>query len=277
MAGDWIPMQVDLNTRREVLLLCKATGWSQFEVIGRLWHFWSWVSRESADGQLRGVDTVVLSAVLGVPEKFLTGLVEVGWLVVASDGLIVPNYGRWFSGAAKIRLGERVRWQERRSPAARGDPQQDSGGNSGGNSGGTPELHKRREHNKKDKKPSCRKLRFDEADRAIAQWMFGLIRKLNPDHKPPNLDAWANTVRLMREQDQRAPEDIRAVFAWANADPFWQVNILSAEKLRSQFDQLAVKRHRPSGSSREPEEAPNVNYDFDAYLESQKPKARASA
>lgn len=254
MAGDWIPMQVDLNTRREVLLLCKATGWSQYEVIGRLWHFWSWVSRESADGQLRGVDTVVLSTVLGVPEKFLTGLVAVGWLVVASDGLIVPNYGRWFSGAAKIRMGERVRWKERRSSAARGDPQEDSGGNSGGNSGGTPELHKRREHNKKDKKPSCRKLRFDEADRAIAQWMFGLIRKLNPDHKPPNLDAWANTVRLMREQDQRVPEDIRAVFAWANADPFWQVNILSAEKLRAQFDQLNLKRRgshgKPSAGSR---------------------------
>jgi hypothetical protein len=72
--------------------------------------------------------------------------------------------------------------------------------------------------------------------------MLGLIRDLNPEHKQPSLDRWANTIRLMRERDRRSSEDIRAVFAWANADSFWQGNILSPDKLRKQFDQLNLKR-----------------------------------
>ena len=158
MAGDWIPMQVDLDSRREVLILCHLTGWSKFEVIGRLWHFWSWVSRESADGCIRGVSTAVLADVLGVPKKFLEGLVAVGWLVETADGLIVPNYDRWFSGSAKIRLGEQLRWHYRRKPrfgshqSSEHSPKNgehsggSSGGSSGGNSGKTPE-HNIREEN----------------------------------------------------------------------------------------------------------------------------------
>ncbi len=106
------------------------------------------------------------------------------------------------------------------------------------------------------KDSSCPKLRFDEEDRAVAEWMLDLIRKLNPAHKKPNLDRWANTIRLMRERDGKTPEDIRAVFAWANADSFWQSNILSPEKLRDQFDQLTLKRKgnhaRPSETHRRP-------------------------
>ncbi len=90
---------------------------------------------------------------------------------------------------------------------------------------------------------SCRTFRFDEGDREIAEWMFSLIRKLNPKHKEPNLEHWANDIRLMREQDKRTPEDIRAVFAWANSDSFWHKNILSPEKLRKQFDQLTLNRN----------------------------------
>lgn len=88
---------------------------------------------------------------------------------------------------------------------------------------------------------SRRTCRFDEEDQAIAEWMFSLIRKLNPEHKQPNLDAWANDIRLMRERDHRTPENIRATFAWANQDGFWQANILSPGKLREQFDQLKLR------------------------------------
>ena len=154
MAGDWIPMQVDLDSRREVLILCHLTGWSKFEIIGRLWHFWSWVSRESADGCIRGVSTAVLADVLGVPKKFLEGLVAVGWLVETADGLIVPNYDRWFSNSAKIRLGEQLRWHARRKRYVKSPPNgehfpkisEHSGGSSGvfsgGSSGKTPEHNK---------------------------------------------------------------------------------------------------------------------------------------
>lgn len=89
---------------------------------------------------------------------------------------------------------------------------------------------------------SCPKLRFDEADTATARWIFGLIKAMNPTHRQPNIDQWANEIRLMRERDHRRDEEIRQLFGWANADPFWRANILSPAKLRAQWDQLIIKR-----------------------------------
>ncbi len=97
--------------------------------------------------------------------------------------------------------------------------------------------------------PSSRKLHSDEADMATARWMLGKLREQMPGFKQPNLDRWANKIRLMRERDNRVPEDIRAVFEWANADSFWQSNILSPAKLREKFDQLNLKRKNPSNES----------------------------
>lgn len=58
---------------------------------------------------------------------------------------------------------------------------------------------------------------------------------------PDKLDNWANTMRLMIEQDKRTAEDIKVVIEWCQQDSFWSTNILSADKLRKQFDQLKMK------------------------------------
>lgn len=90
--------------------------------------------------------------------------------------------------------------------------------------------------------PTRRKV-FSEDDLAIATWMFEVLKTDNPDHKPPNLKTWANDIRLMRERDNRKPEHIRALFAWAHKDSFWCANILSPGKLREKWEQLAAKRN----------------------------------
>ena len=48
-------------------------------------------------------------------------------------------------------------------------------------------------------------------------------------------------MRLMIEQDKRTAEDIKVVIEWCQQDSFWSTNILSADKLRKQFDQLKMK------------------------------------
>ncbi|WP_428398254.1 replication protein [Marinobacter salarius] len=58
-----------------------------------------------------------------------------------------------------------------------------------------------------------------------------------------NLADWANTVRLMRECDNRDPAAIQALFAWAHNDSFWWQNILSPQSLRAKWSQLAAKRN----------------------------------
>lgn len=80
-----------------------------------------------------------------------------------------------------------------------------------------------------------------EEDHLAAQWIFSLVRKLNADAKEPNWDGWANDIRLMRESDKRDHRQICDLFKRANADTFWQSNILSPAKLREKWDQLVIR------------------------------------
>ncbi|RZN55161.1 helix-turn-helix domain-containing protein [Avibacterium paragallinarum] len=87
------------------------------------------------------------------------------------------------------------------------------------------------------------RFKFSDDDMTAAQWIFGLVQKLNPDVKPPSFDSWANEIRLMRERDGRTHREICELFQWANQDSFWKANILSPAKLREKWDQLTVKKN----------------------------------
>lgn len=79
-------------------------------------------------------------------------------------------------------------------------------------------------------------------DLVTAEWMYQQILTLNPTHKKPNIEKWADEIRLIRERDGRSDEEIRTLFAWANNDPFWRTNILSPATLRKQWDKLVIKK-----------------------------------
>lgn len=79
-----------------------------------------------------------------------------------------------------------------------------------------------------------------QRDKSLAEFMFQKIKTVMPKTKPPNLDKWADTIRLMRERDELSRDEIQSVFEWANADEFWRMNILSPAKLREQFSRLSV-------------------------------------
>lgn len=93
--------------------------------------------------------------------------------------------------------------------------------------------------------------KISDEDKRCAKWMFGLIQELNPKAKAPNLNTWANDVRLMRERDQRTHREIAKAFKWANNDPFWRSNILSPAKLREKFDVITLRMAEklPAGKS----------------------------
>jgi hypothetical protein len=82
----------------------------------------------------------------------------------------------------------------------------------------------------------------DSTEIRLSELLLKKILLRNPNHKKPNLQIWAKDIDRMIRIDHRIPEDIRAVVEWCQADPFWQNNILSPAKLRSQFDQLQLKR-----------------------------------
>jgi hypothetical protein len=49
--------------------------------------------------------------------------------------------------------------------------------------------------------------------------------------------------------DKRDEKDIEEVIYFATSDSFWKANILSASKLRKQFDQLYIKMKNPKKES----------------------------
>ena len=90
----------------------------------------------------------------------------------------------------------------------------------------------------------AKKFSFTEMDLAMAKDMFARIQKLNPNHKQPNFEAWANDIRLLGERDGKSYPEIIELFEWANQDRFWQANILSPRKLREKWDVLVLQRNR---------------------------------
>jgi hypothetical protein len=115
MAGDWIPYDIALPTKREVRLIGKATGISRFEVMGRLLAFWGWASLETSNGVLRGLDLSDLVDLVGFDLEFWNAVVEVQWIKVRRDGLFLPNAERWITRGAKARLQKnrrQAKWRD---------------------------------------------------------------------------------------------------------------------------------------------------------------------
>ncbi len=75
----------------------------------------------------------------------------------------------------------------------------------------------------------------------LTRYLWKLIQENFPKFKLPNLQKWALNVDRMIRLDNREPDDIGRVIAWAQRDSFWKSNILSTEKLRKQFDTIQAK------------------------------------
>jgi uncharacterized protein YdaU (DUF1376 family) len=85
------------------------------------------------------------------------------------------------------------------------------------------------------------KPKFDQTDMAFAQLAFGELLRHNPNHKAPNLNAWAEDARKMREIDNRDPSEMAKVWTWVRNDSFWSTNILSISKFREKYDMVSMK------------------------------------
>ena len=87
--------------------------------------------------------------------------------------------------------------------------------------------------------------RFKPEHMELAERLKKRILEHKPDARLPTvLNNWANTIRLMIERDKRKPERIAEIIDWCQQDTFWQSNILSADKLRAQFDKLELQKER---------------------------------
>ncbi|MGI2095491.1 replication protein [Shewanella glacialipiscicola] len=78
-------------------------------------------------------------------------------------------------------------------------------------------------------------------DLACAEYIFNKVLIVNPTAKQPNWPDWANQVRLMRQQDNRAHRDICKLFKFTNSDSFWASNVQCPKTLRKHWDRLTTQ------------------------------------
>lgn len=105
--------------------------------------------------------------------------------------------------------------------------------------------------------PKQSKFKYSEDDYKSAEWMVERIVKISPSAKP-NIKGTANTIRLMREINNYSIADICKTFDWANKDSFWCSNVLSAEKLRKQWDKLQLQMGDNHQAQNQPIKKPKV-------------------
>ena len=77
--------------------------------------------------------------------------------------------------------------------------------------------------------------KFTDEHMAVAKEMADILKLT----RKPNLDHWADDVRLMVDKDKIPCAEVMRVFRAANAHEFWGSNILSPRKLRDKWDQLS--------------------------------------
>jgi hypothetical protein len=104
MAGEWIPLDINLGDKPEVQELIDLTGQGVETVVYRLFQLWGWASLNTADGTVRATPGR-LSRVCGGDEEFWRAVEAVGWIVFDQDAgtAEIPGWGRRFSQAAKAR------------------------------------------------------------------------------------------------------------------------------------------------------------------------------
>lgn len=103
------------------------------------------------------------------------------------------------------------------------------------------------ETNKRQK--SSPKISFSDADAEAAQFIAEKIKALDPTFEPKSPNGWANTIRLMREQDGRSHDAIKELYSWVISDPFWRKNVLSPDKLREKWTQLTLSKQHTHAKS----------------------------
>lgn len=113
----------------------------------------------------------------------------------------------------------------------------------------TPETRGETPQSKRKVKDKDKEYGHDSAEYSLAEFLFSRIRENNSTFKEPDLQKWAHDMDLLLRIDKRPLEEVREIVNFAQSNDFWKTNILSAGKLRKQYDQLKMQRDQVLGQA----------------------------
>jgi hypothetical protein len=105
MAGEWVAIDLAIETKPEVLRLVTRTGVSVETAVYRLFKLWGWFSLNSEDGTA-SITPDLLAMVCGGDAAWWRAVEAVGWItfVDETEQATLPGWDERFSKAAKARL-----------------------------------------------------------------------------------------------------------------------------------------------------------------------------
>ena len=111
------------------------------------------------------------------------------------------------------------------------------------------------------KKKQRVKHKFGEMDTSLANEIkTGVLNVSGNMMRKPNMGAWANEIRVMRNADHLKASEIQKVFRWANRDPFWKGVILSPFSLRRNWDKIVARMGTKSDTEDNNKSDNNITY-----------------
>lgn len=103
MAGFWIPWELGLSKKREVMIIARSLNVSRREAAAMCMEVWEWAQSQSVDGVVPGFtaqDVSGATEIPGIGEAMLTA----GWVLESDGGIQFPNWERFNAKSAKARL-----------------------------------------------------------------------------------------------------------------------------------------------------------------------------
>jgi hypothetical protein len=86
----------------------------------------------------------------------------------------------------------------------------------------------------------------NEDDRRLCRLLAEQAKDRNPKFKVKSRERWLNDMRLLRERDRTAPDDIDRAIRWVFDDDFWGGVIQSPGNLRKHFPQIWDRMTHPN-------------------------------
>jgi len=103
MAGFWIPWEVGLAKKREVLMIAKTLGISRREAAAGCMEVWEWANEQSIDGIVFGVTVEDISDAVGIP-GLGEAMQSAGWIFSGERSVQFPNWDRYNAKSARSRF-----------------------------------------------------------------------------------------------------------------------------------------------------------------------------
>lgn len=261
----WVESHQELWRHPKTKKLARLLGVSVPTAVGHLHGLWYWALDFADDGAVSQFDAEeIADAVMwdGEPQQLVEALEKSGFLDRNDDGLFLHDWSEYAGHFAELREVKREQARIRKQRQRQREREEKAEILSHADVTQVSRVTSRMSRHipvpvpipdnssfdlsDESPNPDRSKNFFDEESKPfkLAKWLDKQISERSPHYQHrtgPQLQKWARTFDLMNRRDGIPWDDIRDVLSFSQQDPFWQANILSADKFRKQFIQLEAK------------------------------------